>query len=80
MHVEETDLKQVDCLIWIPEEKKSMKILKFELLQAILKSPTDGKLSYHLLNIFKTLLTLWRKKSHFVVYRCPEVTTWYWKY
>ena len=72
MHVGETDLKQADCLIWIPEEKKFMKILKFELLGAILKSPTDGKLSYHLLDIFKTLLTSWRKKKSFCGLQMPR--------
>ena len=46
MHVEETDLKRVSCLIRLFEEKQFMKSLRFELFGDILNPPISRNLPY----------------------------------
>ena len=44
IHIGETDLNWVGCLMRLPEEKQFFKSLRLEWLGDILTSPTDRKL------------------------------------
>ena len=75
MHVEETDLKHVRCLIRLSEEKQFMKSLIFELFGDTLKSPINRKLEKNLELETHSLVFVYESKKISVVLTFTSLNT-----